>query len=393
MKNILVLALFILTTLGGLAKEIDEKELKDVGIAKYGVVEAIFEYTPIRTAPDEYAHRAFHIKNGVIAYVDKEYKDFYRVDLGLKDYYWIEKKYAEIQAVIPNKLPQYIEKIKIKDKKDYYEISVPIYIHNTYKIAEVSGGLEFVLFDVKNTDLKGIIKKTPKNFEFKIENSQLKMKYNAKHLYGYDVITYDKGYKIKIRKLPEINYERPLKGLKIMVDAGHGGSDPGVCAFNHKESDVNLEVAKHLEKSLEKKGAKVYMVRKNDDFVDLYDRVNMARDKEVDIFISIHQNSLPDIKKVDEKHGVSTFYYHNQSKPLAQKIQDELLVQTGFMDDKVKRQSFAVIRPTTQVSVLVECGYLIHEYEMSKITDDEFQKQMSYAITRGVVNYILSLDK
>ena len=104
--------------------------------------------------------------------------------------------------------------------------------------------------------------------------------------------------------------------------------------------------------------------------------------------LSIHQNSLANPSEIDKKHGVGTYYYHPQARPLAQKIQDNLLLATNFQDDKVNFASFALTRPTSQLSVLIECGYIIHPQEAQKISDKKFQKIIARAIARGCEEYL-----
>ena len=168
----------------------------------------------------------------------------------------------------------------------------------------------------------------------KITN-ELNIKYNNKKpLFGYDVEKYEKGYIYTIKKAPKVSCKRPLKDMIVVVDPGHGGSEKGVVAFGIEEKKVNLDISKKLRKELRKKGATVYMTRKKDINVPLYDRPKFAKEKNADILLSIHQNSLANPSEIDKKHGVGTYYYHAQALPLAQKIQDNLLLATNFKDDK-----------------------------------------------------------
>ena len=120
----------------------------------------------------------------------------------------------------------------------------------------------------------------------------------------------------------------------------------------------------------------------------LYDRLTFAQDKEADILLSIHQNSLPNPKDVVNRHGVGTYYYNKQAYALASRLQEHLLKQTGFRDDGINFASFALTRPTNPVSVLVECGYLIDKNEMQKLTNKKFQKEFAKAFALGVEDYM-----
>src|SRR5699024_4601807 len=119
---------------------IEEEGLEDIGIAKYAVIEAKADFSPVREAPDENAKRFLHLRKGFVVYADKEYKNFYRIDLGKDKYYWMEKKYADIQAIIPQKRIQKAEQIKISEDKKKYSIFIPLEIQNSYSFKEVPDG-------------------------------------------------------------------------------------------------------------------------------------------------------------------------------------------------------------------------------------------------------------
>ena len=138
MKKIFFIAgLFLLTFSNAFALE----ELEDVGIAKYAVIEAKRDYTPVRVLPNENAGRFLHVRKGFVLYADKQNKDFYRVDLGLDKPFWLEKKYADVQAVIDEKRIQKIDKIEFDEDREKYNIFIPLKIQNAYSFKETPDGL------------------------------------------------------------------------------------------------------------------------------------------------------------------------------------------------------------------------------------------------------------
>ena len=382
-KLFVIFGLFFFTFLSASAIE----NLEDVGIAKYAVIEAKRDYTPLRIAPDESARRFSHIRKGFVLYADKQNDDFYRIELGLDEPFWLEKKYADVQAVISEKRIQKIDEIEFDEDKEKYKIFIPLYIQNAYSFKELPDGLEFSLYDVNCDNLE--IKNKRGSFNvIPSKKSVLTIKYISPALFGYDVVPHKKGLVLEVRKIPKINRKKPLKGIKIALDAGHGGEEKGVCAFGVEEKDVNLKISKQISKALKKRGAKVYMTRKKDKYVPLYDRIAFAQEKNADILLSIHQNSLPNPKEVVNKHGVGVYYYNKQAYNLASNLQQSLLKQTKFRDDGVNYASFALTRPTNPVSVLVECGYLIDKNEMQQLTNKKFQKEFAKAFTKGVEDYL-----
>lgn len=380
---------FILFCLLILSPALAVEELTDVGIAKYAVLEVLQDNTPLREKDNENAKRLTHLYKDAVLFADKQTKDYYRVELKDNFYAFVNKKYVEVQAVIPEKRFENVEKIQISRDKKRYSAKIETKAQNAFIAKETETGLDFTLYD-NHFDPTEIKISSSKRFKITDEiSNELTLSYKTKKpLFGYSVEKYDKGYILSIKKPPKIKKKKPLKNIVVVVDPGHGGKDSGACCFNLAEKTINLQISKALKKELLKQGAEVFLTRKGDDKVELYDRVNFAKEKEADILLSIHQNSLANRKLVEKKHGVGTYYYNNQSKALAQSLQKELIEATGFKDDKVNFASFALTRPTEQISVLIECGYIIHEEEAKKISDKKFQKIIAKAIVRGCENYL-----
>ncbi len=381
----IILICFLLSFNFALADNFD-----NVGISKYAVLEVINDNAPLRQSDNENALRLTHLYKNVVLFADKQNENYYRVELKDDSYAYINKKFVEVQAIIPEKRYDNVEKITFKNEKNKFIAKIETPFKSAFIVNEEGQNLDFTLYDnfydpietkVNNQNSKFILSE-------KIEN-ELNIKYlNDSKLFGYDVESDDFGYVLSVKKPPKINPKKPLKNIIVTLDPGHGGSEKGASGFGYDEKDINLQIAKILKKELKKRGAKVYMTRSKDKKVALYDRVNFAKEKNSDILLSIHQNSLSNPKDVEKKHGTGTYYYNAQSKPLAESIQNNLLKETKFKDDKVNYASFALTRPTSQLSVLIECGYIIKEDEAKKLADKAFQKIIAKAITKGCEDYL-----
>jgi len=380
-----ILFLALITLQGAMAGE-----LQNVGIAKYAVLEVLDDNTPLRLKDSENSARLTHLFKNAVLFADKQNENYYRVELKENEYAWVNKKFVEVQAIIPEKRFDNINKIIFKNEKNKFSANILTPSQSAFVINEVGNNLNFTLFDNRYDPIETKI--TNKNNRFVLDekiNNELNLKFlNNTPLFGYDLTKYEEGYVLSIKKAPKINKRKPLEDIKVTLDAGHGGCEKGACAFNLEEKTINLQITKALKKELKKRGAKVYLTRKKDKQVSLNERINFAKEKNSDILLSIHQNSLANRADVDKKHGVGTYYYHPQAKPLAQKIQDNLLNATNFKDDKVNFASFALTRPTSQLSVLIECGYIIHPQEAQKISNKKFQKIIAKAITKGCEEYL-----
>ena len=365
--------------------------LKDVGIAKYAVLEVKTDNCPIRQKDSENAKRLSHLFSSAVMFADKQNDNYYRIELNDNNYAYVNKKFVEVQAIIPEKRIENIEKISFKETKTKYQMKFELPTLSAFMFKENGNNLSFSLFDNRFDPTEIEVSSLNEKFSFpqKIDNNfELNYK-NDSPLFGYDVEKYEKGYILSIKKTPKINPKKPLKNIKIVIDPGHGGVEKGAVAFNLEEKTINLEISKKLRNELKRKGAKVYLTRSKDKQVGLYDRVAFAKEKEADILLSIHQNSLANRSDINKKYGVGTYYFNDSAKPLANAIKQNMIKATSFRDDGTNYASFVLNRPTMPISVLVECGYIIKEDEAKKLADKKFQKIVAKAITKGVEDYLI----
>jgi N-acetylmuramoyl-L-alanine amidase len=179
----------------------------------------------------------------------------------------------------------------------------------------------------------------------------------------------------------------------IVIDAGHGGKDPGaVSPNNNKEKDINLNVSLKLNEKLTSLGYNTLMIRDTDDFVDLYERARIANDNYADIFISIHSNSNNN-KSID---GIQVLYCpaaksekkEEDDHPLAKIMMEEMTKGTGAKDRGiVQRPGLVVLRETKMPAVLLEIGFLTNPEEEKLITNSDYQNKLVDSIIKGVERY------
>lgn len=181
----------------------------------------------------------------------------------------------------------------------------------------------------------------------------------------------------------------------VVIDAGHGGADPGKVGINKaEEKDINLKIAKKVKKILEKKGIKVIMTREDDTMLaknrngskkvqDMKERVKLINGAVPEFAVSIHQNSYHD----EAIHGAQVFYYKHSSEgeQLAAVMQKALL----SIDKDNRRQpkaddTYYLLKRTEVPTIIVECGFLSNPEEAEKLVTDEYQKQVAEAIVKGI---------
>lgn len=182
-------------------------------------------------------------------------------------------------------------------------------------------------------------------------------------------------------------FKSDLRGRVIFIDPGHGGADPGAIGITGTfEKDVVLDISLRLESLLKQAGAQVIMSRRQDVFVDLYERVDHANRSPAEIFISIHANSVAH----DFPMGTETYVSNNsspQSLSLAHIVQQEMLSFLNLHNRGVKKRDFYVVKATRMPSILVEVAFLSNEREERLLKDPSFRQRSAEAIFSGIKKY------
>ena len=179
-----------------------------------------------------------------------------------------------------------------------------------------------------------------------------------------------------------------LSGLTICVDPGHGNPAPGsIGCSGVTEAQLNLAISLKLKKILEAEGARVIMTRTADVDLDLYDRCNIARNNNADVLLSVHNNSLPEGRDPWKEHGSSAYFYHPQAQELSRVLKDALVHDIGFPDIGSRYQNLALTRPSNQLSVLVEIGFMIHPDEYGQLIKPEVQDKIAQSLVGGLKRY------
>ena len=162
----------------------------------------------------------------------------------------------------------------------------------------------------------------------------------------------------------------------IVIDAGHGGDDPGKIGINgEKEKELNLAIAKKLQKILEKKE-------------DMKKRCEIINKEKPVFTISIHQNSYPE----EYVKGAQVFYYgqSQEGKELAEVLQKSLVAELDKENHRTAKanESYYLLKKTESPTVIVECGFLSNSQEAELLSDAEYQQKVAVAISKGIENYL-----
>lgn len=189
-------------------------------------------------------------------------------------------------------------------------------------------------------------------------------------------------------------------GFCVVIDAGHGGNDPGKIGVNGAlEKEINLQIAERVKAYLEASDVKAVMTREGDEGLydpgadnkkvqDMKRRIELIDRIAPHVTVSIHQNSYPQ----EEIHGAQVFYYttSGEGQELAQDIQSSLVRR---VDPDNRRQvkandSYYLLKKTGATIVIVECGFLSNSAEAGKLCSADYQDRIAWAIHMGIMKYL-----
>lgn len=173
----------------------------------------------------------------------------------------------------------------------------------------------------------------------------------------------------------------------IVIDAGHGGKDPGT-GSNRKEKDFTLPTALKIAELLKKEpNIEVVLTRSDDTYPTLQDRSNLANKVKADLFISVHANSIP-VGSKSNPSGTETYYTRKDSLLFAQTVHKYLTVATGLQDRGVRQANYHVTRETKMPAILLECGYLSNTKDEALLFTVDVQNRIAEAVVLGIKEYL-----
>lgn len=188
----------------------------------------------------------------------------------------------------------------------------------------------------------------------------------------------------------------------IVIDPGHGGNDPGKVAINSAlEKDVNLAIALKLKKYLEQEDMEVVMTRQEDKGLyeetdsnkkvhDMKNRLAIMEGAKPALVVSVHQNSYPE----ESVSGVQVFYYRDsaEGKRAALLMQEQMIatLQPAKEREAKENSTYYILKKTTVPTIIVECGFLSNQEEADRLTSEDYQERVAWAIHLGIMRYINS---
>jgi len=224
----------------------------------------------------------------------------------------------------------------------------------------------------------------------------------------------------------------------IVIDAGHGGKDPGAVSGGKREKDIVLSISKRVYRQLRTLGFRVKMTRNSNKYLTLGRRTRMANRYKADLFVSIHANSVKNRSRREKAYGIETYFLSQARNARAKRIAarenrmllksmdrttKEVLLNTVFTgpkivlsnklaldvqrgilnslresysrvkDNGVRGAPFYVLVGAQMPSILIEVGYISNSRERKRLISPIYQEKLAKGIVEGIINYLKNRER
>ena len=334
--------------------------------------------------------------DGVQALAVGAHDDWLKLQLSPTQIGWVHRQSVELLDPAYPPGISYLRAVRSYMAPDHLTVEFPLKYRHPFRLEEedeytlsiylygVYSDTDWIRYDFGDRDLHLATWR-----QLEPELYQFTMHFN-RPIWGYDTYYDGNVLKLQINK-PPYKVGR-LKDKIVVVDPGHSPDPGAIGPTGLKESEANLAIALALRKELEKKGATVVMTRDDMSPVTLYERPEIALASDADLFVSVHNNALPDGVNPLTNNGVSSYYYHPHSIALARSIQAELIDRLDLNDYGLYHGNLAVNRPTQYPAVLIECAFIIMPEQEALLKTTKFQKKVAKAIRIGIEKYLKEYD-
>ncbi|HEY9835099.1 MAG TPA: N-acetylmuramoyl-L-alanine amidase [Stenomitos sp.] len=385
---------FQLTLNGQTVSQTGSGKISILSPAKLEVAEVISDAGVARTGPSTDHSRLTPLPKGTRATVTGREGEWVRLDYGA----WMKASEVRmVQGAVP--VRSIIRSIRSRQVEGATEVYFPLQAPVPISVQQGSSTLTLTLYNT--TAQTDIIRLNDDPLISRLDwqqtaPGQVQYTFNLKssRQWGYSLRYEGTTLVLSVRHPPKVSSsQKPLTGVKILLDPGHGGAESGsIGPTGYPEKAVNLAVSKRLRDELVARGAMVYMTREEDKDVSLPDRVAMIDKLQPAIAISVHYNSLPDNGDAENTQGVGTFWYNAQAHSLAVFLHNYLVKKLERPSYGVFWDNLALTRPATAPAVLLELGFMSNPVEFEWVTNPQEQPKLASAIAEGITEWFFSKE-
>ncbi|MBD2196402.1 MULTISPECIES: N-acetylmuramoyl-L-alanine amidase [Calothrix] len=357
------------------------------------VVEITADSGVARTGPSTDYSRLTPLPKGTRSNVTAKEGEWLRLDYGA----WINSKETQVLpgASSPHTIMRSVGYRKLSSATEVVfplEVPVPVSVKQGDRTFTLTLYNTTAQTDIVRTDDSPLISRLDWQ---QVAPGQVQYTFNLKNSqqWGYKLRYEGTSLVLTLRHPPALREKtrKPLSGIKILLDPGHGGKESGASGpTGYLEKDVNLVVSKLLRDELVKLGATVVLTREDDRDVSLVERQQIISKEEPAIALSIHYNSLPDNGDAEKTKGFGTFWYNTQSHSLALFLHNYIVKNLKKPSYGVFWNNLALTRPTAAPAVLLELGFMSNPDEFEQVVNPQEQKKMAKALANGIVEWFKS---
>jgi N-acetylmuramoyl-L-alanine amidase len=389
-----------------------------VGNPSWPVVEVVKELGIARTGPHDDCERVTPLPRGTRARVSsrttgpdrfKKIVPWSQLDYGA----WIES--SELTAAIGAvPLQSRLESVSTTVLSETTEISFPLSSPTPIEIQQGNRSFSLTFYNTVG-DIKSLLEPTkqqnwPASQTVSLSNpvvtqaswrqtapATVKFDFQLKprQQWGYQMRYIGNKLVLSLRQPPKLagNIPQPLKGIRVVVDPGHGAVDSGAVGraygVTYEEKMLNISLSKLLQQELQNKGAIVTMTRTTDVNPSLDDRQVLINQTSPAVSISIHHDaSTPGRAK-----GASIYWYHPQSQNLAASLLNSFSKNGKrpiLNNNGVIQRSFAVVRPSGAPAVLLEVGFMTDPQEVTELSQPSTQQRLAKVLADGITQWVIT---
>jgi N-acetylmuramoyl-L-alanine amidase len=383
------------------------------------VVEVISEMGVARTGPHDDCRRVTPLPRGTRARVvatgmgpnrAKQLVPWSQLDYGA----WIES--SELRSASSPDVVADLTTVQTRILPEFAELVFPLSLPVPIEVQQGDRSLSLTLHNtqgkVQSLDESGTIQNwqvnSPRSFNNPVvmrgtwqnigfESVRFNFQLKSQQQWGYRIRYEGNNFVLSLRQVPRLssNPNRPLDGLRLVVDPGHGGSDSGAVGrfdgIAYMEKTLNMQFSEYLERELQNRGAIVTMTRTNDAALSLDDRQLIINRIAPTLAISIHHDSSAS-GRVGAR-GTSIYWFHPQSQPLASFLLDRFarLGNRPILNNNgVLQKPFAVTRPSIAPAVLLEVGFVSDRAEVTELAKPATQQRLAGVLAEAIERWIVT---
>jgi N-acetylmuramoyl-L-alanine amidase len=371
-----------------------------IATANVEVAEVLANETISRIGPTSDANRVTPLPKGIKAVVVGRQEG----DNNGKKATWVQLNYggwvmaSDLKITLGNLSPAIVQNIRSQNNNSNTDVLFALSVPVPLVIDQTEKTLKLTLYNTAASS--SIVKMTSNPMIDRVESKSVApgqmeytFVYKSRQQWGYKYRYDGKNLVLSLRQPPAIAKQsnKPLTGVKILLDPGHGGADSGaLSSTGYAEKDATLYAAKLLANELFAKGATVYLTRETDKAVSLEERRRIVEQLEPTISLSVHYNSSPEDVNPSKAKGFSVFWYHSQAQGLASFLHTYTTQYADRPKYGVIWDNLALARPAAAPSVLLELGFMSNPEELQWISNPQAQQQMAKTLASGITQWFMT---